>query len=832
MLCMDGEIMMKEIEATVEKYINNKIHVIDESMFNNLSNNRLDKYKCKTVRRVLKFYNKYRNGAISTDDFLCSLRNFLLVFQTSLFIQDDEFLQNNQYGIKKDFSGRYYAVIDMPDYIDTNIVEHAFMWHGIRKEDENKYFIGTNPYIYKLTGFTSFKSIEQKLVVYGAINTPEGYTTLVSLPTGGGKSLITQTMAFQKKGLTIVIVPTVSLAIDQARTANLNIKHNSDQEIFYYYSGIDEKRKKKLFDCLRNEKMRLLFISPEALIKNDIFRKHIEEANSKRYLKNIIIDEAHIVIEWGTFFRVDYQCLEPWRNNLLLENSQLKTILLSATFDKKTVDNLRQMFSNGDHWIEIRCDSLRKEPRFALVESKSFSEKNRKMIELIRKLPRPMIIYVTSPDRAEMIKDYMNKAEMNNVVTFTGRTKSKERENIINAWINNEFDVIVATSAFGVGVDKSDIRTVLHLYVPENPNKYYQELGRGGRDNLPCLSVMCINTVDDLDAAFNMTDKVMIPEKILGRWQSMLNSTTSPRFKNTISLDTSVKPKYNSEDYAEDASKVDIQWNVYVILLLRRYNLIAILNMVYEAKSQHYMISIEIKNDLLLKCNNETMKVIQDIREKESKKFESDFRVMKSSIMKSDSICWSEMFYSTYEKVSEYCAGCNHHKQVVESEKGKFPLVLPIRGPVKETYPEMAALFGASKEMIIISDETNYSMYNVLVNKGVSVIIIGDGYEPQQLDMLINLEAQSDLNIMGINEFKELKKNYNDYFISGAIIAIYNSNDLEAYERFMIIKKYTKSNNTRIIHIMDKDIYFSELDKYASELVDTKMDSYLIERMG
>lgn len=825
--------MMVDIEAIVENYINNKIYEIDKMIFMNSSNNRLDEYKCKTARRVLNFCNKYKNGDISKDDFLCSLRNYLLVFQTSLFIQEDEFLQNNQYGIKKDSSGKYYAVIDLPDYINANNVEEAFMWHGVRKEDKEKYFLGTNPYIYKLTGFTEFKSIEQKLAVYGAINTPEGYTTLVSLPTGGGKSLITQTMAFQKKGLTIVIVPTVSLAIDQVRTAKLNINHNCDQEIFCYYSGIDENRRKELFDCLRNEKMRLLFISPEALIKNDIFRKLIDEANSKRYLKNIIIDEAHIVIEWGTFFRVDYQCLEPWRNNLLLVNSQLKTVLLSATFEKKTVANLRQMFSDGTHWIEIRCDSLRKEPRFALVESKTFSEKNRKLIELIRKLPRPMIIYVTSPDRAEQIKDYMKIEGMNNVITFTGKTKSKERENIIDAWTENEYDVIVATSAFGVGVDKSDIRTVLHLYVPENPNKYYQELGRGGRDNLPCLSVMCIDTLDDLDAAYNMTDKVMLPEKILGRWQSMLNSTTSPRFKNTISLDTSVKPNYNSEDYAEDASKVDIQWNVYVILMLRRYNLIAILDMIYEAKSQHYMISIEIKNDQLLKCDSETMKIIQDIREKESKKYENDFKVMKSSIMKSDSICWSEMFYSTYEKVSEYCAGCNHHKQIVESEKGKFPLVLPIREPIKEIYPEMAAFFGASKEMIIIADETDYSMYNILVNKGVSVIIVGDGYEPQQLDMLISLEAQSNLNIMGINEFKELKKDYNDYFVSGAIIAVYNSNELETYERFTILKKYTKNNNTRVIHIMDKDIYFPEVDKYASALVDgPKMDSYLVERMG
>ena len=97
-------------------------------------------------------------------------------------------------------------------------------------------------------------------------------------------------------------------------------------------------------------------------------------------------------------------------------------------------------------------------------------------------------------------------------------------------------------------------------------------MGRGGRDGLPCLSVMCIYPTEDIDSAFAMTEKVMLPEKILGRWESMLNSPTSKRYNNTYTLDTSVKPKYNTVDYAEDASRVDQNWNIYVILLLRRYS--------------------------------------------------------------------------------------------------------------------------------------------------------------------------------------------------------------------------------------------------------------------
>lgn len=94
--------------------------------------------------------------------------------------------------------------------------------------------------ILNLTGYSKFKSLDQKLAVYGALNTPEGFTTLVSLPTGGGKSLITQTIAFQKEGLTIVIVPTVSLALDQERVTKEVIKRdNKNREIFSYSSGVD-----------------------------------------------------------------------------------------------------------------------------------------------------------------------------------------------------------------------------------------------------------------------------------------------------------------------------------------------------------------------------------------------------------------------------------------------------------------------------------------------------------------------------------------------------------------------------------------------------------------
>ena len=386
------------------------------------------------------------------------------------------------------------------------------------------------------------------------------------------------------------------------------------------------------------------FISPEALIKNEAFKQAIDGANDSGYLRNLIIDEAHIVIEWGNFFRVDYQCLEPWRNNLYEKNAKLKTVLLSATFEKNTVKILQSMFSSEEKWIEIRCDALRREPRFELVTARSFKDKNEKTKELLRCLPRPMVVYVMRPDQADKVKEMAAEIGITNVATFTGKTNAGERARIINEWSENAFDIIIATSAFGVGVDKNDVRTVLHLYIPDNPNVYYQELGRGGRDGLPCLSVMCIYPKEDLESAFVMTDKVLGSSKILGRWESMLNSATSKRGIDSYTLDTSVKPKYNSVDYAEDASTADQRWNIYVILLLRRYNLIKILDMIVDPQSQVYFIRVALLDKRLLQITQETSLLIEEVRTKEWKKNERDFKTMRRAVRQGKKMCCKEEF--------------------------------------------------------------------------------------------------------------------------------------------------------------------------------------------
>lgn len=833
MLCLDGEEIMdtKVIETYVENYINGNPSGAMPAFSG--EDSAINRFRYNTAKRLVIYFEKYKLGVANIDVFLCSLRNYLMVFQNEISIPDGMIPPENEYGIMLNAEGRYYANLEMPVYIDSFFVDQAFQRKKVVGDAEKPkdVFYGNNAYIYNLTYYKEFKSLEQKLAVFGALNTPEGYTTLVSLPTGGGKSLITQTMAYQQEGLTIVIVPTVSLAIDQVRNAKNNVKHNADNEIFCYYSGIELERKNALRNALKAETARLLFISPEALIRNTEFVNMINEANAKKYLKNLIVDEAHIVIEWGDFFRVDYQCLEPWRNELLVMNSQLRTVLLSATYTKTAVMKLKQMFATTGKWIEIRCDALRHEPRYLLVKAKSYSDKKRKMIELVKKLPHPMVVYINSPKEAEEIKKTLVSAGLNNLETFTGNTKSAERERIIKDWTDNKIDLIIATSAFGVGVDKGDVRTVLHLYIPDTPNQYYQELGRGGRDGLVSLSVMCINPIDDIDSAYKRMNKVLSADKIWGRWLSMYKSKTSLWFKGMVTLDTAVKPMYNVTKEDDDASEIDIQWNVYVILLLRRHNLISIKSMIYDAKNECYKIRVDILDDALRNESTDAPAIINEIRDRESEGFEREIKRIKNGIDFSDRICWSEMFYSTYDKVSMYCGGCEKHKYPEMMEEGKFPLLLPVKEPKKQISPALNKLCQGENEVLVIGEEDNYSLINRYVSAGASVIVVEDTSIEDRFDLILNMSKQSNIMILGIKEYRELCMQGSGYYISGGVVALYNSGADKAYEFCTILRKY-KNKDIKLIHIVKEDYFIQKAQKPLSAMVEgPKIDSYILERM-
>ncbi len=745
------------------------------------------------VIRLINTFMKYKKGMVGVSDYLSVLRNFMISFQTELSVDDSGLLENNHFGIHFNPAIRkYYTTFETPDYVrHKSFVENTFVNFSTEiPERKSPYSLHTNQFITELTGYFRFKSMEQKLCVFGALNTPAGYTTLVSMPTGGGKSLITQVLGYEKEGLSIVVVPTVSLALDQERVAKKNIKISKEDEIFCYYSGC--KNFTRILDAIKNKRAKLLFISPEALIKNESFQELIREANALRYIRNIIIDEAHIVVAWGDFFRVDYQCLGPWRRECMKTNPDIRTFLLSATFKDDTVAALKKMFAEDGRWIELRCDSLRKEPHFIVIRSKSYNEKRNRTLNLVNIMPKPMILYVASPYEADKWQKYLRYYGYNNIKTFTGDTKSDERLALIDQWSRNEYEIMIATSAFGVGVDKADVRSVIHLHVPDSPDSYYQELGRGGRDGLQSLSILCIED-DDIPRALNHINKVLTTEKLMGRWWSMYKNPSNMWSGGEIAIFASTKPNYNRINYFEEGNESDEKWNINVLLLLSRYGLIRISSIALDDNNR-YIFTIRILDEQITVESKKTEDVFDKIREKEASKSLSAFSLMRRAIEREATTCWSSMFYETYPLVSEYCPGCGQHENVVCDEMDRFPLLLDVEEPRKSIPSEMKEFFSDTREALLVTKE---SRKRIIDQYMPDLVVCEDasGYDEAKKPGMMYVNFQ---------ELRTLVKHDLGFLVSGLILAIYSNDQNAAMGEYQIMKKCVKKGNT-VIHVAYSD---------------------------
>ncbi|WP_019680702.1 DEAD/DEAH box helicase [Ruminococcus flavefaciens] len=812
-----------EIVTKVQEWINSSMILSDK-----LPISSSDNIKSGVAIRMMNAYRRYRiwQNSENTIDFECALRNYLLSFNTDIHINGYNPTFPNSFGLVLNAAtDRIYANYDLPDYVNQKFIRNVFSGLSVMKYDDKDNSIkAVNSYIYELTNhrFSKFKSVEQQLAVMGSLRVPQGYTALVAMSTGGGKSLITQTVSYQNKdSLTLIIVPTISLMLDQCRNAKDIIKPANLNEIMYYHSGCDVDG---LVERLLNHSVRMLFISPEAIIKNKKLQSNIFKANKSGYLQNLIVDEAHIIIEWGTSFRVDFQCLDSFRKLLIKDNPLLRTFLLSATYSKKTVENLKMFYSDDERWIEIRLDTLRKEPRFDIVKCSSYTDKHNKMIELVRKLPHPMIIYVNTPNDAEKIRDELSDTGFNNTRMFTGRTSSSDREKIIDEWVQDRFDLMIATCAFGVGVDKRDVRTVLHTYVPSGPNQYYQECGRGGRDGQPCLSTMLF-TEDDINVARSMTQKVLTVEKLSGRWFSMLNSDKTNKKLAKVIMDTSVKPDYNEKDsFYIEASNADITWNVYVILLLRRAGLLNIVEVNYV--DDKYIFVVSILDQRIMFKNDAAFELFNSIREDESKSIYNEINELTSKLYRVGKICWSSMFNDVYLLTDEYCAGCNNHENLKTEKHSNFPLKKPIVYPLAKANSRLSEIMSYNEEMLIISKDKKQYMIKALSNAGADIIVMPNDKDCSFM-LLEETNEFSAQTYMDYSEFFELCRMRCNYFLSGCIV-FYVDDDQELAADLLNI---TASKEYKRVYLVSGDFFVPKRNKNISELVNgvCKFD-YIIEK--
>jgi ATP-dependent DNA helicase RecQ len=322
-------------------------------------------------------------------------------------------------------------------------------------------------------GYPAFR--EQQAEVIGSVI--KGNDTLALMPTGGGKSLTYQLPAMAQDGLCIVVTPLIALMNDQ-----VTVLKNKSIKAVALHSGLDYREIDVMLDSCIYGKVKFLYCSPERL-QTTLFQERVVQMK----VNLIAVDEAHCISQWGHDFRPSYLEIAELRN--LLPNVPLLAVTATATpkVREEIIEKLRLR-----HVVTFQHSFLR--PNLSL-SVRRVEDKNSKLFEILTKISGSTIVYVKTRRLARELTQNLQRNGITSNFYHAG-LPSKERLIRQNNWRDNKFRVMVATNAFGMGIDKADVRLVIHMGPPGSIEAYYQEAGRAGRDGKKAYAVLLIQGND------------------------------------------------------------------------------------------------------------------------------------------------------------------------------------------------------------------------------------------------------------------------------------------------------------------------------------------------
>ncbi|GLB52244.1 ATP-dependent DNA helicase RecQ [Neptunitalea chrysea] len=315
-------------------------------------------------------------------------------------------------------------------------------------------------------GYDRFRPLQEEIIT----NVLDGHDSLVIMPTGGGKSICYQLPALMLTGITLVISPLIALMKDQVDGLNTNGINAA-----FINSSQSEAEHHTIFDKVKSNEIKLLYVAPESL-------SYLEPVFSTTKVGLIAIDEAHCISSWGHDFRPAYQQLGFLKNRF----PEIPIIALTATADKATRDDIVNQLSipNAKKYISSFDRS-----NLNLTVKPGVDRMQQITSFLAGHESESGIIYCLSRKGTEMVANKLIKEGFNAIAYHAG-LGHEERATIQDQFINDEIEIICATIAFGMGIDKSNIRWVIHYNLPKNMEGYYQEIGRAGRDGLPSETLL------------------------------------------------------------------------------------------------------------------------------------------------------------------------------------------------------------------------------------------------------------------------------------------------------------------------------------------------------
>ncbi|MGV6844546.1 MAG: RecQ family ATP-dependent DNA helicase, partial [Lutibacter sp.] len=330
---------------------------------------------------------------------------------------------------------------------------------------------GPNEILKKYWNYDSFNDLQEEIIQEVLSN----HDCIALLPTGGGKSICYQVPALIKQGICLVVSPLIALINDQVNDLN-----NRGIKAIALTSQLNFSETITAFDNLKFGNYKFLYLSPEKL-QNEIIQEKIKELN----ISLIAIDEAHCISEWGHDFRPSYLKLKILK--LLAPNAPI--LALTATATKTVLNDIKNQLELD--FVKIFKKSFKR--KSLQYEVQFIEDLNRKLLFLIKQNNQnPAIIYVSSRRNTKEISEFLTKNGIKNSY-YHGGLKFEEKAIAYENWMTEKTPIIIATTAFGMGINKKNVRLIIHLSIPFSLENYIQESGRAARDGNLAKAIILTN---------------------------------------------------------------------------------------------------------------------------------------------------------------------------------------------------------------------------------------------------------------------------------------------------------------------------------------------------